>query len=126
MEAQNNAIINRLMGAHAQDAQQDPQATPAQNMISNDSEVLITSNRVVSIRYKIYFLVILLVGIFAVYNYVLPSYNQWNNLKLKLIEIEGQTSIFETRKNKFEMDKNLIKQMQDQESLIIKYFNEGQ
>jgi hypothetical protein len=48
------------MGTHADDVKQNADTTTAQRMIENDSDVLITTNRVVSIRYKIYFLLMIL------------------------------------------------------------------
>lgn len=126
MTTQNKDIINKLVGSHAEDASQSPTATSAEKMIDKKDDVLITSNRVVTIRYKIYFLVLLLIGIFSIYNYVLPSYQRHSGLKLKLIGIESQTSIFKARKKKFDMDSHLIQKIESQEKLIVNYLNTNQ
>lgn len=92
--------------------------------INDNSQTLITKNRVVSIRYKVYFLIILFLWIWLGVKFAYPSYGDWQDSKLDLQELQGQTSIFQARKNKFEKEKNLIEKIILQEKTIITSFNE--
>jgi len=118
---QENSIISRLMWWNPS----TPNATHAQQAINNENEVLITSHRVISTRYRIYVGVLVVLGVIFVMNYLLPSYKSREKLKFKLIEIEGTTSIFESRKNKFALDSNLISQFDTENVALVNYFVSG-
>ncbi len=123
MTTQNKDIVKRLVWTHNEDVQQAPDASTAEKLINKTDDVLITSHRVVTIRYKIYVLIIILLGAIIGSNYIIPSYQKHNRLKLNLIDIESQTSIFEARKNKFNMDSALIRKIKEQEKIIVSYLN---
>jgi len=53
--AENNEILDRLLV-------EQTQAPRGEALLAQDDQVLITTSRVVNIRYRLYFLVLLLVG----------------------------------------------------------------
>jgi len=113
-------IINNLL---QKDAPKKPLVWP-EKVIKDNSQTLITKNRVVSIRYKVYFVFILFLWIRLGIKYVYPSYEDWQDSKLDLQELQGKTSIFEARKKRFEKEKTLIEKIVLQEKTIISSFNE--
>ena len=106
---QNNEILSKLIDdnkASASDA--------TNNLSSNsvptgtDDEVLITTSRVVGVRYKVYAVILLLLLLFVWYSYILPSYDQYNSERLALSTMELQLLNFENTKLRYEANKWLI------------------
>jgi len=114
---QNNQIIDRLLG------EQQQKKSAEVDMLAEDSQVLITTSRVVSIRYRIYFIVLLLVIVIFGNNILLPAWDDYQNTKTEVSDINLQISTFETKKLQAESDKKLIDKIAAQQSNIISCLN---
>lgn len=114
---QNNQVIDRLLG------EQQQQKSADVDTFAEDSQILITTSRVVSIRYKIYFIVLLLVLVIFGNNILLPSWDKYQNVKTEVSDIDLQISSFETRRLQSESDKKLIQKIESQQSNIISCLN---
>ncbi|MEI8090973.1 MAG: hypothetical protein WCG98_01670 [bacterium] len=118
MEPQNNdQIITRLLGE-----QRAPDAKEA--LLANDSQVLITTSRVVSIRYRVYFLIMLvLVIVFG--NYILlPAWDAFQSIRGELQSTNLKVNSFATNKLKMDADKTLISKMESQQATIVSCLND--
>ncbi len=114
---QNSQIIDRLLGE-----QQQTKSTEI-DVLAEDNQVLITTSRVVSIRYRIYFIVLLLVLVIFVNNILLPAWDKFQATKTEVSNINLQISSFETKKLQSEADQKLIQKIEDQQSNIISCLN---
>ena len=114
---QNSQIIDRLLG-------EQQQTKSAQiDALAEDNQVLITTSRVVSIRYRIYFVVLLLVLIIFGNNILLPAWDNFQATKSEVSTIDLEISSFETRKLQSEADQKLITKIEDQQANIISCLN---
>lgn len=86
----------------------------------------ISTARVVSIRYKIYVLILLFLVIFGAMDYALPAWDKWNGLRDNLIDKETQISAFGQKKLQYEKDKSLIASIETNENQIISCLNTKQ
>jgi hypothetical protein len=81
----NEQIIDRLLREQKQPSEAGKSGT--QDVLSPDKQLLITTSRVISIRYRVYFLVLLLL-IFLFGNYVLlPAWDAFQNTTANLHSI---------------------------------------
>lgn len=114
---QNSQVIDRLLG-------EQQQTKSAQiDSFAEDSQVLITTSRVVSIRYRVYFIVLLLVLIVFGNNILFPAWDTYQMTKTELSDIDFQISSFETRKLQSESDQKLIQKIENQQNNIISCLN---
>lgn len=117
MEQQNNELIDQII------SNQSTAKNEANITQENEGQVLITTARVVSIRYKIYVLALLaLVGYFA-YSYVQPAYYEYLDTNAKLTNITLDINNFPTKKLKYEADKKLVTTITQQQNQIISCLN---
>lgn len=114
---QNNQVIDRLLGE-----QQQKKAVTV-DAFAEDSQVLITTSRVVSIRYRIYFIVLVLVLAIFVNNILLPAWDKYQATKAESSDINLQISSFETRKMQADADRVLIQKIESQQANIISCLN---
>ena len=114
---QNNQVIDRLLGE-----QQQKKAVTV-DAFAEDSQVLITTSRVVSIRYRIYFIVLVLVLAIFVNNILLPAWDKYQATKAESSDINLQISNFETRKMQADADRALIQKIESQQANIISCLN---
>lgn len=114
---QNNQIIDRLLGEQQQKKSADV------DVLAEDNQVLITTSRVVSIRYRVYFIVLLLVLIIFGNNILLPAWDDYQSQKTEVTDINMQISSFETKKLQADADKALIQKIESQQSNIISCLN---
>jgi len=114
---QNSQIIDRLLGE-----QQQKKSTDI-DMFAEDSQVLITTSRVVSIRYRIYFIILLLVLVIFVNNILLPAWDDYQSTKIEVSDINMQITNFETKKLQADADKALIQKIENQQNMIISCLN---
>ena len=114
---QNQEVLNNIL-----------QGNQIKNDVDQDSWISVT--RVVSIRYKVYFIIIAIIIWYLIYTIWPNSQNNSlfdkyisakNNLNNKQLEI----STFETKKTKFNSDMNLIDIISKQESQILECFNQN-
>lgn len=114
---QNSQIIDRLLG-------EQQQKKPAEiDKFAEDNQVLITTSRVVSIRYRIYFIVLLLVLIIFGNNILLPAWDNYQVIKTEVSDINLQISTFQTRKLQSDADQKLIAKIENQQDNIISCLN---
>ena len=114
---QNSQIIDRLLGE-----QQEKKSTEI-DKFAEDSQVLITTSRVVSIRYRIYFIVLLLILVIFGNNILLPAWDNFQSTQTEVSDINFQISNFATIKLKSEADQKLITKIEAQQSNIIACLN---
>lgn len=114
---QNSQIIDRLLGE-----QQQTKSTEI-DTLAEENQVLITTSRVVSIRYRIYFIVLLLVLVIFGNNILLPAWDNFQATKTEVSDINLQISTFETKRLQSEADQKLIQKIEDQQSNIISCLN---
>jgi len=92
-------------------------------VFAEDNQVLITTSRVVSIRYRVYFIILLLVMIVFGNNILLPAWDDYQSKKIEASDITMQVSNFETRKLQSDADKVLIKKIESQKNNIVSCLN---
>lgn len=112
--ANNEQIISRLLG--------EQQTKPQQ--VSDQNQVMITTSRVVGIRYRVYFLV-LLVAVLLFGNYLLlPAWDAFQLVRAEYQSISLQVDGFATKKLQMDADKDLIAKMEAQQNIIVSCLNE--
>ncbi|MBU0627009.1 hypothetical protein KKG31_06570 [Patescibacteria group bacterium] len=100
------------------------QNTDAPSVVQdNDGQVLITSARVVNIRYKIYVIILLLLIFFLGYEYLQPAYDDYVATNAQLDTINLEIENFSTRKLQQEADKKLITTINQQSNQIVSCLN---
>ncbi|HMS91496.1 MAG TPA: hypothetical protein PKC87_04710 [Candidatus Absconditabacterales bacterium] len=114
---QNSQIIDRLLGE-----QQYKKSTDI-DKLAEDNQVLITTSRVVSIRYRIYFIALLLVLVIFGNNILLSAWDDYQATKVEVSDIDLQIANFQTKKLQSEADKALIQKIEDQQTNIISCLN---
>lgn len=124
----NEQIIDRLLWEQKQPSIVGKPSTvgtsDSQDVLSPDKQLLITTSRVVSIRYRVYFLVfLLLLVLFG--NYILfPARDAFQNTTAHLQTINLEVDGFQTKKLQLDADKALITKMESQTDTIISCLNE--
>jgi len=113
----NNQVIDRLLG------EQQQKKSEVIDTFAEDNQVLITTSRVVSIRYRIYFIVLLLVLVIFGNNILLPAWDNFQSTKTDVSNIDLQISSFQTTKLQSEADKALIQKIENQQSDIVSCLN---
>lgn len=114
---QDSRIIDRLLGEQQQTKSADI------DKFAEDDQVLITTSRVVSIRYRIYFIVLLLVLVIFGNNILLSAWDDYQGTKVEVSDIDLEISNFETRKLQSDADQALIQKIDDQQANIISCLN---
>lgn len=109
---QNKEILDKLItnGESATNILDDKVPT------GTDDEVLITTSRVVWVRYKVYTIILLILLFILWYNYILPSFDKYQSEKLELSNLELQMLNFENTKNKYEANKWLVDKIKQVET----------
>ncbi len=114
---QNSQIIDRLIG-------EQQQKKPLEvDTFAEDNQVLITTSRVVSIRYRVYFVILLLVIVVFGNNILLPTRDDYQQKKTEASDIAMQISSFETKKLQSDADKALIQKIASQQDNIVSCLN---
>ena len=114
---QNSQIIDRLLGE-----QQQKKSTES-NTLAEDNQVLITTSRVVGIRYRIYFIILLLVLVVFGNNILLPAWDNFQSTQTQVSDINLQISNFATKKLQSDADQKLIQKIETQQSDIVSCLN---
>ena len=114
---QNSQIIDRLLGEQLQykSVEVDP--------LAEDNQVLITTSRVVSIRYRIYFILLLLALVIFGNAILLPAWDNFQATQTQVSDINLQISSFQTKKLQSDADQALIAKIENQQSDIISCLN---
>ncbi len=114
---QNSPLIERLLG-------EQQQKKPSQiDPFAESNQVLITTYRVVNIRYRIYFIILILVLIVFGNNILLPSWDTYQNLQTQVDAVDIQIADFDIKKLKAETDKQLIQKIETQQADIVSCLN---
>ena len=115
---ENNEILDKLIGSQKnENLISDFDSTTTNNVTS------ITTSRVVGVRYKFYAIILLLLIFVIWYNYILPSYEKYENKKIELSNIELQLSSFQTKKIKYESNMWLVDTIKNLENQVINCVN---
>jgi hypothetical protein len=96
----------------------------AKDILSPDKQLLITSSRVVGIRFRIYmFVMLILIAIFGSY-FVFPAWDSLQGVFAELQMVNLQIEGFQTKKLQMDADKALIEKIESGSNLIISCLNE--
>ncbi|HKL44428.1 MAG TPA: hypothetical protein VJ892_04055 [Candidatus Absconditabacterales bacterium] len=115
---QNNEILEKLIGDNKENNSNSNKVPTG-----SDDEVLITTSRVVGVRYKIYTIIILVLLFIIGYNYILPSWDQNQSESVELTNIELQMLNFENKKNQYDSNKGLVDKIKQVESQAVDCVN---
>ena len=114
---ENKDIIGRLVG-------NNQAKSSAADIVPESAQVEITTSRVVSIRYKIYLLVLIGLILLGLFNYVLPAYDAFQNTRQQSADMDQQMALFQTKKKWYDSDAALIELINKQESTIVSCLNQ--
>lgn len=114
---QNSQIIDRLLGE-----QQEKRSSDVDTFAENN-QVLITTSRVVSIRYRIYFIALLLVLVIFGNNILLSAWDSYQSTKAEVSDIDLEIASFQTKKLQSEADMALIQKIEQEQASIISCLN---
>lgn len=117
VQQQNSQLIERLLDEQQQSKPSDLDA------FASDNQVLITTSRVVNIRYRVYFLITLVVLVIFVVNLLLPAWDTYQESREELSTITQQLTTFTTKKLQSDADKKLIATIETQTPTIISCLN---
>ncbi len=115
---QNNEILEKLVWENFEN-KENPNKVPT----GSDDEVLITTSRVVGVRYKVYTVIILILLFFLWYNYILPSWDQNQSRSTELSNMEVQMLSFENKKNQYDSNKWLVDKIKQVENQSVDCVN---
>lgn len=116
----NEQILNNLIGNNGNQSPQNPDAVPTWT----DDEVLITTARVVSVRYKVY-VVLVALCIFIVRQYLLmPLFDNIQFKKTELNNLEVQMQEMDAKKAQYDQNRALVDQIAELDSQITSCVNE--
>ena len=113
---QNKEILDRLLVEQKQSSRE-------QHLLANDDQVLITTARVVNIRYRLYFLVLLVIGGLFAFYIAYPAWNVFDGIRQQYSSLSTQILSFTSQKAQMDADKALIAKMESQEPLIVSCLN---
>lgn len=114
----NNELIDKLI------YDQNTERGSASSVLpESEWEVLITTSRVVNIRYKIYVIILMILIGFFLYDYVQPAYDQYIATNAQIENITLDINNFGTKKLQYEKDKKLVTTINQQENQIISCLN---
>lgn len=118
-QTQNNEIIDRLLG-------EQKASEPREKLISwgEEGQVLITTSRVVGIRYRVYFLIVLVLAILFGNYILLPARDAFQTTRWELETINLRIEGFATKKLQMDADKALIMKMEEQQNTIVTCLND--
>ncbi|MEI6773918.1 MAG: hypothetical protein WCL18_03785 [bacterium] len=114
---QNSQIIDRLLG------EQQQKKSETIDVFAENNQVLITTSRVVSIRYRIYFIVLLLILVLFGNNILLSAWDDYQSTQTKISNIDLEISNFTTKKLQSDADQKLIQKIEEQQANIISCLN---
>ena len=114
---QSSQIIERLLG------EQQEKKSAGVDTFAEDSQILITTSRVVSIRYRIYFIILLLVILLFGNNVVLPAWDQYQGAQADVSAVNLQIAAGDNKKLEAQADQKLIKKIEDQSENIVSCLN---
>ncbi len=115
---ENNEILNKLIWN-----QENENLVSNQVPTWNDDEVLITTSRVVWVRYKFYSIIFVLLIFVVWYNYLLPNYEKFQNKKIELSNVELQLMSFQNKRVKYESNMWLVDTIKNVESQVVNCVN---
>lgn len=115
---ENNEILDKLIG------NVNIESTLSNNVPTwKEDEILITTSRVVWVRYKVYTVILLLLIFLIAYNYLLPTFDKYQNKKIELSNVELQLMSFENKKIKYESNIWLVDTIKQVESQTVSCLN---
>jgi len=115
---ENNEVLDKLMGNVSSGNNLSDQVPTW-----HEDEVLITTSRVVWVRYKVYIVILLLLISLIGYNYLLPTFDKYQNKQIELSNVELQLMNFENKKVKYEANIWLVDTIKQVESQTVSCLN---
>lgn len=114
----NEQILNNLIGNSSQ-SPQNPNAVPTWT----DDEVLITTARVVSIRYKVYVVLIALLAFILWQSFMMPVFDKIKAKNTELDNLKIKTAQVEAKENEYKENRALVDQISELAPVIISCVN---
>lgn len=114
----NEQILNNLIGNSSQ-SPQNPNAVPTWT----EDEVLITTARVVSIRYKVYVVLIALLAFILWQSFMMPVFNKIKAKNTELDNLKMQIAQVEAKENEYKENRALVDQISELSPVIISCVN---
>ena len=114
----NEQILNNLIGNSSQ-SPQNPNAVPT----GTDDEVLITTARVVSIRYKAYVVVIALLAFILWQSFIMPLFDKIKAKSTELDNVKMEIAKVEAKEKEYEDNMLLVDQILEMEPTIVSCVN---
>lgn len=114
MPNNNSEIIDRLVANEKQSTD---------TISQGDVQVSISSARVISIRYKIYALLLLFLILFGTVDYLFPVWDKFVGLRSILQQKQFEVTSFVNKKYQYEKDASLIQHIEEKEPEIISCVN---
>lgn len=110
---ENNEILNKLIGSWEEENIMEQVPT------WKEDDVLITTSRVVWVRYKFYSILLLLLIVVVWYNYALPSYENYQSKQIELSNIELQLASFKNKTAQYEANVWLVDTIKNVETQVV-------
>jgi len=115
---ENNQILDKLIW------DQENESWLSNNVPTwKDDEVLITTSRVVWVRYKFYTVILLLLISILWYNYILPAYQKYQTKQIELSNMELKIMSFEDKKTRYESNMWLVDKIKQVEPQVVTCVN---
>lgn len=118
----NEQILNSLIwNNQASNQYKSPNAVPT----GTDDEVLITTARVVSTRYKLYIVWVAILAFILGYSFISPLYTQIQSKKLEISNLDTQMMNLQTKQRQYQTNRALVDMIMEKDSDIVKCLNDG-
>ncbi len=114
---QNSPLIERLL------EEQQQKKSSNLDKFAESNQVLITTYRVVNIRYRIYFIMLLLVLALFGNNILLSARDTYQSLQTQIQDIDLKISAFDAKKLQADADQQFIQKVEAQQDTIISCLN---
>ena len=116
----NEQILNNLIGNSGNQSQQSPNAVPT----GTDDEVLITTARVVSIRYKVYVVLVAILVFVLFQSFLMPLYENIKSKSRELDNLEIQIEEMQKKEDEYRLNRALVDQISELDPIITSCVNE--
>lgn len=116
----NENVLNNLMGNSSSQTPQSPNAVPTWS----EDEVLITAARVVSIRYKVYIAIIILLIVIVSCSFITPLIDNIKAKNQEMDDIQLKIEEMEAKELEYQRNRELVDQISELDPIIVSCVNE--
>lgn len=116
----NENVLNNIMGNSSSQTPESPNAVPT----GTEDEVLITAARVVSIRYKVYIAIIILLIVIVSCSFITPLIDNIKAKNQEMDEIQAKIEEMEAKELEYQKNRELVDQISELDPIIVSCVNE--